>query len=520
MGIHQHRVRALQLLNSKQMVTQKDRCCGNPECAEVGTLIRPVNEEARLVLKGCGYGLDVIGMVGERHMHGHKSFGEIHEELKSDYGALISSRHVPNLYRLYLAIVGARTLNSAAVLARLKAKKRLILSVDAVRFDDVSPALYVVREVGLGEILLAERIEKADADNCAEFMRKLEPIKAYVAGIVSDKEKAMVSAIAVVFPGIPHQYCQTHFYMNLVKPMESDLAALSSGVDAVAKGVREIAQRLDTEKATPEEHELVKMVCEAVQITSKSKGEKLFDPAPLKRFTKISSLHAMVEAAVKEKKEREKGGAWPLLYWLLARLALLAKWKDLAARLAGQVQIVREIAHLLNVDTEGKAVQQNLSEFLAKLKKEIATPSEDPARGIFLQHVIAVTERFWSGLFACYDVEGLPANNNDLESFFRTLKYHCRRVQGKKSTAGGPLESFGPLLVQLWPHLEKRPDLQAMLKDLSPEEVQKARDGLKSLAEPARKRRSFRRDSDAHIQKALAKWGKPAELKVKSPTEE
>ncbi len=164
LGIRQHRVRALQLLNSRHVITQKDRCCTNPECVERGTLIRPVVAELRLVLKGCEYGLDVIGKVGERHLHEHKSFGEIHEELTETYGVRISTRHVSNLFRVYLAIVEARTLNSEAVQVRLRAQKRLILSMDAVKFDDVSPALYVVREVISGEVLLAERIEKADTE--------------------------------------------------------------------------------------------------------------------------------------------------------------------------------------------------------------------------------------------------------------------------------------------------------------------------------------------------------------------
>lgn len=504
--IHQHRVRALQLLTSRQMVTQKDRCCNNPEgCVESGILIRPVVEETRLLLKGCEYGLDVIGMVGERHMGGHQSFGEIHEELTQTHGVLISSRHVSNLFRIYLAIIEARTLNCEAVQARLKAQGRLILSADAVKFDDVSPALYVVREVLSGEILLAERIEKADTDNLSNFLRKLDVIKTSIVGIVTDKEKAMISSVAVVFPGIPHQYCQTHFFGNLVKPMESDLATLSAGVDAVAKGVREIGQRLSREKAAPEERELARKVCESVQVISKSRGDKLFDPAPLKRFTKISSLHAMVEKAVSE-----KGGSWPLLFWLLAKLAVLGEWAELAARLSRQVEIVREIAHLLNVEAKGKVVERQLKKYLAQLKKNLAKPAESSAGGLFSRHVIAVTERFWSGLFACYDVEGLPRHNNELETFFRTVKWHSRRVQGKKSTAGGTLESFAPLLVKLWPQLKHRLKLDSLLKDLSPEQVKRARDGISLLAEPARKRRSFRRDSDGYIQDALAAWDKLA----------
>ena len=217
----------------------------------------------------------------------------------------------------------------------------------------------------------------------------------------------------------------------------------------------------------------------------------------------------MFEEALKQKAANEKDKQCPLLYWLLARLAILAEWMALADRLTRQVEMVREIAHINNVDDKGSRVQVKLRQFLDKLRIRIAKPKEDSDWGAFAQQFVATTERFWPGLFACYDVEGLPSNNNDLESFFRTLKWHQRRVQGKKSTSGGPLESFAPLLVQLWPQLKKRPELEYLLKDLLVEEVKLARKGLEFLAEPARKRRSFARDSDAQIHGALVEWVKP-----------
>jgi len=69
----------------------------------------------------CEYGLDVIARVGESHHLKHMSLKEIHEELIEE-GVAISRRHVPNLLRLYLAMVGARTLDSGAVQKRLEAK--------------------------------------------------------------------------------------------------------------------------------------------------------------------------------------------------------------------------------------------------------------------------------------------------------------------------------------------------------------------------------------------------------------
>ena len=70
------------------------------------------------------------------------------------------------------------------------------------------------------------------------------------------------------------------------------------------------------------------------------------------------------------------------------------------------------------------------------------------------------------------------------------------------------MESVAPLMVMLWPELHKHPDLEAFLQDLTVEEIQKARDGLQELAEPARERRGFRRNRKGHLKTAFAEYTK------------
>jgi hypothetical protein len=48
-------------------------------------------------------------------------------------------------------------------------------------------------------------------------------------------------------------------------------------------------------------------------------------------------------------------------------------------------------------------------------------------------HFLKVTKSYWSGLFHCYDVEGLPRTNNDLELSFGCFRHHQRRCTGRKS---------------------------------------------------------------------------------------
>ncbi len=46
-------------------------------------------------------------------------------------------------------------------------------------------------------------------------------------------------------------------------------------------------------------------------------------------------------------------------------------------------------------------------------------------------HFLKVTRSYWSGLFHCYEVEGLPRTNNDLEHLFGKWRHHQRRCTGR-----------------------------------------------------------------------------------------
>ena len=52
-----------------------------------------------------------------------------------------------------------------------------------------------------------------------------------------------------------------------------------------------------------------------------------------------------------------------------------------------------------------------------------------------LRHFLKVAASYRSGLFACYDVEGLPRTNNGLEQLFGSVRYHERRSTGRKGAS-------------------------------------------------------------------------------------
>lgn len=50
-------------------------------------------------------------------------------------------------------------------------------------------------------------------------------------------------------------------------------------------------------------------------------------------------------------------------------------------------------------------------------------------------HFLKVTRSYWSGLFHCYAIPGLPRTNNDLEHFFGRYRHLERRITGRKATS-------------------------------------------------------------------------------------
>ena len=94
---------------------------------------------------------------------------------------------------------------------------------------------------------------------------------------------------------------------------------------------------------------------------------------------------------------------------------------------------VHEIAHILaNHDhLTGQQVRTRLQQCLDRMleqKAQLGPLSEA------IDHFVKTTNSFAKGLFHCYDVPDLPATNNDLEQCFGSLRYHERRITGRKAT--------------------------------------------------------------------------------------
>ncbi len=109
-----------------------------------------------------------------------------------------------------------------------------------------------------------------------------------------------------------------------------------------------------------------------------------------------------------------------------------------------------------------------------------------------------VTRSYWPGLFRCYDVDGLPRTNNDLEQFFGSYRYHERRCSGRKVACPGTVVRGSVRLVAAAATRLRR----VGAADLIPTELKAWRDLRESLERRQAVRtqgRRFRRDPAVYL---------------------
>src|SRR5262249_44966413 len=83
----------------------------------------------------------------------------------------------------------------------------------------------------------------------------------------------------------------------------------------------------------------------------------------------------------------------------------------------------------------------------------------EPVAGPLRDSLDTVSRSYWSGLFPCYDVPGLPRTNNELESRFRDTRRRWLRITGQKGLTQRTLQRQGA-----W-ELLPQPPTEAKIRD-------------------------------------------------------
>ena len=219
-GSTAHSAKTIQTLDGEFYVVAYSRVCRTPGCDANGTHFH-AGGHLRVSPPYSTYGLDVIAFVGIQRERKHKQFIEI-EELLNERGVQINDSSVGRLHRLFLALIeGTWRKRQERLAAAAKQHGGLILMADGLSPDGAGPQLYVLWEVFSGTPISGMLIDQANEAHLTDWLTGCRALidGLPVLALLSDKEKALVSALRAVWNTAPHQLCQMHFMQNLSEPV-------------------------------------------------------------------------------------------------------------------------------------------------------------------------------------------------------------------------------------------------------------------------------------------------------------
>jgi hypothetical protein len=122
----------------------------------------------------------------------------------------------------------------------------------------------------------------------------------------------------------------------------------------------------------------------------------------------------------------------------------------------------------------------------------------------FRDDLFALSERYWSGLFHCYDIAGLPPTNNDQESLYGQTKRQLRRQLGVSQLREPLLRRGAWVTIQL--DADSPADLQQRLAQVRWEDYVAERARYDRRQEQFRRRYRWRHHRDTVLQQRVADW--------------
>ncbi|MFZ1552363.1 MAG: hypothetical protein WAV53_13295 [Anaerolineae bacterium] len=227
-------------------VAQRPKHCPNDACAWHTTLLKSAAWQHLAPRYGV-YGYDVIAQIGWVRQEQRQPFVEIHANLPGHVP--ISEAEVRYLYhQQYLPLLACVERQQLARLNAVAAQTGLLLTLDGLAPEGGEPQLWVVRELQTGLTVRSGWLSQQDQATFSSFLQPIADQNWRVRAILSDKQRGLEPAVAAVFPGIPHAWCQLHYLNNAA---ESVAAAVEQLKVTLRQDIRDRVGLLIRQEAGP-----------------------------------------------------------------------------------------------------------------------------------------------------------------------------------------------------------------------------------------------------------------------------
>ena len=469
--------------------------CADPHCAGW----KPGYPSVRWLQtapRSCTYGYDVIAQIGWQRQTGKETFGVIHTSLKERFQ--ISETQVRMLYHeRYLPLLACHERQFAGQLKDVGAQKGLILTLDGLATEGGEPQLWVVRELQTGLTLRSGWLAQQDEDTFTRFLQPIADLGILVRAVLSDKQRGLVPAVAVVFPNAKYAWCQMHYLGNAAEPVaETDEAMKVDLRQRVRAEIGELIRREKVEQTgvltvtgslpspiapntpaktpqTPAAHaaspvsspttleresETIRQdLCRRIRYLLTLKGRLPFRLAGVEMFERLREVRDCLDHLLTRHPDPQ---LLQLRQGLQVALETTQAEYDLVHQAAGWLE---HIAFILdpqkNPIRPGDEVKKELFAYL----EQIHIQSQDqPRLNTFYQTIQRTTDSYAPGLFHTYDIPGLPRTNNARESEFRDLNRRLLSTTGQKGLTKRLIQREGA-----WELIPRPASLEATVKAIS-----------------------------------------------------
>lgn len=432
--------------------------CRNGQCESTKTFVP--EPEAEYAMPRWGIGWDVFCWIGQRRFSRHWSVPQIRHEFADSYDILLSDDAIEDHIASYQNMVAARHQDLREMKHAYRETGVVVLTIDGLQPEKGHETLYVVREVTRNRVWFAEPLLSGATDEIRKlFVRAkqlAEKLNLKVVLWISDKQDAFLKCIAEEFSGVPHRYCENHFFRDLAKPvLDMDSTAKKRmrgkirGLRALEREVLEAWQaaaspttpssddRNKTSFLAGESGHVVLDYCSVVRGILNDNHGGPYHPAGMRMLEALSDVQESLDRVASSGKI---GPAFDLLKRLKGFIDRgVADQQESFIRVREYTDEVRQVMDLL-ADQDGPPLAEREPQFAAMI--EAFQCFADDA---VYSHLAKVMTSFQPGLFAGAEMTSHPRDNLDLERWFRSPKSHERRVHGHRH-AGVRIVRDGPTL--------------------------------------------------------------------------
>jgi len=465
--------KTVQTLNSILSIASRPGHCADPTC--LGSNTRLLSAEGQQIApSGFTYGYDVVAHIGWQRQERRDIYTDIQADLASRIQ--ISESHVRYLYQqVYLPLLACHERTYWDHLAQAAQQHGgLIIALDGLAPEGGEPQLWFIRELLTDLTLRSGWLSRFDQSTFETFLQPLGKLPWPILAVLSDKQKGLLPAVATVLPDARHHFCHAHYLGNLAEPLAE--ADTTFKVD-LRKAVREevgVLIRVEktsqtapsnvltvtgllpdepptaatSEIATPESSEPMPEAAQADEVVTHLlrhtrylltiKGRPPFRLAGIEMYQRLQGVVALTDDLLAHRHDSRMADLNQGI-----RTAL-SSFENQCQDLQQGAVWLRDIDQILtpvdNTSVTGDYISQQLRTYLDNL---LDLSDLSPLLDDFRHHLDKVSASYWLGLFHCYDLEGLPRTNNDMESLFRDTKRRLLRTTGQKGQTRRALQRIG-----------------------------------------------------------------------------